>query len=67
MTWNGFAPLQIAGFRPDDAKLVHYTIGGPYFDEYADCEYSGEWFAERDAMLRCDQRSAAEQPIKKRA
>lgn len=51
----------------DDAKLVHYTIGGPYFDEYADCEYSGEWFAERDAMLRCDQRSAAEQPIKKRA
>ena len=35
-----------------DAALVHYTQGGPYFDEYRDCEYSREWFAERDAMLR---------------
>jgi hypothetical protein len=41
--------------RPD-ASLVHYTIGGPYFDEYRDCEYAAEWFAERDDMLRCDQR-----------
>jgi hypothetical protein len=35
-----------------DAALVHYTLGGPYFDEYRDCEYAKEWFAERDAMLR---------------
>jgi hypothetical protein len=35
-----------------DAALVHYTLGGPYFDDYRDCEYSKEWFAERDAMLR---------------
>jgi len=35
-----------------DAALVHYTLGGPYFDEYRNCEYSKEWFAERDAMLR---------------
>ncbi len=34
-----------------DAALVHYTLGGPYFDKYRDCEYSQEWFAERDAML----------------
>ncbi|MBS1219358.1 MAG: glycosyltransferase [Proteobacteria bacterium] len=34
-----------------DAALVHYTLGGPYFKEYSDCEYSQEWFAERDAML----------------
>jgi len=34
-----------------DAALVHYTLGGPYFDKYRDCEYSKEWFAERDAML----------------
>ncbi|MFZ9195170.1 MAG: glycosyltransferase [Burkholderiales bacterium] len=34
-----------------DAALVHYTLGGPYFDEFRDCEYSKEWFAERDAML----------------
>lgn len=35
-----------------DAALVHYTLGGPYFEEYRNCEYSKEWFAERDAMLR---------------
>ena len=34
-----------------DAALVHYTLGGPYFDEFRDCEYSKQWFADRDAML----------------
>jgi hypothetical protein len=34
-----------------DAALVHYTLGGPYFPEYADCEYSAEWRAVRDDML----------------
>jgi hypothetical protein len=38
------------------ASLVHYTIGGPYFPEYKDCEYSKEWFAERDAMLHAARR-----------
>lgn len=42
-----------------DAKLVHYTIGGPYFDEFAECEYATEWFREHDGMLRCDQRVQA--------
>ena len=42
-----------------DAALVHYTIGGPYFAEYQDCEYSREWFAERDAMRRVMQRARA--------
>ncbi len=34
-----------------DAALVHYTLGGPYFADYADCEYAGEWRCERDAIL----------------
>ena len=34
-----------------DAALVHYTLGGPYFAEYAACEYAAEWCRERDAML----------------
>ncbi len=46
--WN-----HLVGYNPprDDAAIVHYTIGGPYFDEYRNCEYSREWFAERDSML----------------
>jgi lipopolysaccharide biosynthesis glycosyltransferase len=43
-----------------DASLVHFTIGGPYFHEYADCEYAGEWRAMRDEMLRAEQRAASE-------
>jgi lipopolysaccharide biosynthesis glycosyltransferase len=42
-----------------DAALVHYTLGGPYFDEYRGCEYAKEWFAERDAMLRVASRVPA--------
>ena len=34
-----------------DAALVHYTLGGPYFADYARCEYADEWRRERDAML----------------
>jgi len=36
-------------YRPD-AKLVHYTLGGPYFDDYRDCDYAGEWFSELGSM-----------------
>jgi hypothetical protein len=34
------------------AMLVHYTLGGPYFDDYRDCDYASEWFAERGSMER---------------
>ena len=34
-----------------DAKLVHFTDGGPYFDAYKDDDYAEEWFAERDRVL----------------
>lgn len=46
--WN-----HLVGYNPprQDAALVHYTLGGPYFDSYRDCEYAQEWFAERDKML----------------
>jgi hypothetical protein len=33
-----------------DARLVHYTIGGPYFSEYRDCDYADEWFEENRRM-----------------
>ena len=40
-----------------DASLVHYTIGGPYFEEYRSCEYADQWRAERDAMLHVKKRA----------
>ena len=32
------------------AKIVHYTLGGPYFDDYRDCDYAAEWFDEFRSM-----------------
>ena len=34
-----------------NAKILHYTLGTPCFPEYANCDNSKEWWAERDAML----------------
>lgn len=50
--WN-----HLVGYnRPNpDAKFVHYTIGGPYFEEYQTCEFSSEWWYERSDMLRVAQ------------
>jgi lipopolysaccharide biosynthesis glycosyltransferase len=39
-----------------EASLVHFTLGGPYFKEYVDCEYAADWEHERAAMLRADQK-----------
>jgi hypothetical protein len=33
-----------------DARMVHFTLGGPYFPEYLDCDYAGEWLAARERM-----------------
>jgi len=34
---------------------IHYTSGGPYFDDYINTDYADEWKEEQKKMLRCDQ------------
>jgi hypothetical protein len=41
---------------PDDVKNVHWTIGGPYFEEYKDSDFAIEWFDEFEKMTYCMQR-----------
>ena len=36
---------------PDQVSLIHFTEGGPYFDDYKECSYADLWFAERERML----------------
>lgn len=44
---------------PDpDAALIHFTSGGPYFREYANCEHAETWLRAREAMLLVQQRDA---------
>ena len=35
---------------PKDVKNVHWTVGGPYFPEYANVDFSDEWVAEKALM-----------------
>ena len=48
----GYLPKQwnhLVGFDEysHDAKLIHYTTGGPYFDEYKNCDYHQDWYKEK--------------------
>ena len=46
-TWNYLVGEMTMSSTP---KLIHYTLGGPYFDSYRECEYAQLWFAERALM-----------------
>jgi len=43
-TWNYLVGEMT---MPGIPKLIHYTLGGPYFDAYRDCEHADLWFAEQ--------------------
>lgn len=61
--WNhlvDYDPPQPVG----EISNLHYTSGGPYFDEYKDCGYAAEWFAERDDMTSADPGRVADGPTK---
>jgi len=51
--WN-----HLVGYDPtvpeSEVSNLHYTSGGPYFEDYRDTDYADVWFAERDRMLFCD-------------
>ncbi len=54
LSWNflvgEYAPVDIT-----DIHNLHYTIGGPYFDAYRQCDYADAWFAERELMMLAKQ------------
>lgn len=39
-SWN-----HLVGYenKNNNVQLVHYTLGGPYFDEYHNCDFAEEW------------------------
>jgi len=41
---------------PEDVENVHWTIGGPYFEEYSNVDFSDEWFAMNKDANFCKQR-----------
>ena len=55
--WNHLVDYDAAVPVPELSN-IHFTIGGPYFTEYADCGYADLWMAEKEDMLCCEQRGA---------
>uniref|UniRef100_A0A0D9WMP4 Hexosyltransferase n=1 Tax=Leersia perrieri TaxID=77586 RepID=A0A0D9WMP4_9ORYZ len=43
---NRVDPADPVGTAP---RAIHYTSGGPWFEQYRDCEYADLWVQERDA------------------
>ncbi|MBY3152551.1 MULTISPECIES: glycosyltransferase [Rhizobium] len=52
VTWNYL--VNEYDYR-EDAKNVHFTNGGPYFEEYKNDDYAEEWFAARERLLFAQQ------------
>lgn len=41
--WN-----HLVGYdKGNNAKLIHYTTGGPYFKEYENCDFHQDWWKEK--------------------
>jgi hypothetical protein len=38
--------------EPAEPKLLHYTLGGPWFPGYENCAYSSEWVREQHEMQK---------------
>jgi hypothetical protein len=40
---------------PKNVANIHWTLGGPYFNDYADADCADLWNKEKDKMLFCEQ------------
>ena len=53
--WNWLVGEYVNPDQKINVKNVHWTVGGPYFNEYRDVEFSEEWREMEKIALRCDQ------------
>jgi len=53
LKWNWL----VGEYAPNPkAAAYHFTVGGPWFSEYAECDHEDIWREERDYALYCAQR-----------
>jgi len=56
--WNHL----VGEYQPNpNAKIVHWTLGGPYFLDYHDTEFSNEWIELEKQINQCEQLNKAEE------
>ncbi len=56
-SWNYLVGYESGG-KVENLQNIHYTLGGPYFNETINCEFADLWLRERDDMLRVKQLGA---------
>lgn len=44
--WNHLVDVD----KKDHASLIHYTLGGPYFEAYRNCGFHNEWWTAKSLM-----------------
>ncbi len=52
LRWNYLADVRDC---EGDISMIHYTLGGPCYDEYRECEHASLWLREFEDMTRCTQ------------
>ncbi len=56
LAWNWL----VGEYEPNpNAYILHYTLGGPWFDETNDCDHADLWRAEADATMHARQAVSA--------
>ena len=51
LEWNWL----VGEYAPNpDAKVLHYTLGGPWFKDTRDCDHAADWLTEYRAMTGQD-------------
>lgn len=40
---------------PASVKVLHWTLGGPYFKDFADADFADEWWSEHRQAIHCEQ------------
>lgn len=53
--WNWLVTEYETEDLKEKPKNIHWTLGGPYFDEYRDSDYADEWRKQLEKTLRVDQ------------
>lgn len=62
LDWNFLAgEYPRPGYIP---RVIHYTNGGPWFDEWQDCDFADLWIRERDLFLESGSGAKLQQPLK---
>jgi hypothetical protein len=55
VSWNWLVGEYDIGTLDRPINNIHWTVGGPYFNEYRHVDFADDWYDMKNRMIRCDQ------------